>query len=217
MTKAPKPKKADLVPIDWERVEAQYRAGILSVREIGRINGCSHTAIQQRATECGWSRDLKAKIQAKADELLAKQAVATTLATGNPASEKAIIDVGGAQLAAISMQQRFWMDKAVKIAGRMMAELEGTMDAPEVFAQVHDRLLAGEDPDVNQMRHLAALVAGLPERERVFRGLVESLNRAVGGQRRVYGMDQDQKSADDSDSFENLRDEAEAMLARLNP
>lgn len=212
-----KPKKSDLVPIDWERVEAQYRAGIMSVREIAKHAGCSHTAIQLRAQSAGWSRDLKAKIHAKADELLAKQALATTLATGNPATERAIIDTGGALLAHITTSQRFWTDKAVALVGRLMDELNTTMDAPEVFGQVHALLAAGEEPDAAQLNALASLVSSLPERERVARGLVESINRAIAGQRRVYGMDEDQKSADDADSFESLRDEAQKMLGRLKP
>jgi hypothetical protein len=40
------PKKA--AP-DWERIEADYRAGLLSVREIAAAHGVSHTAIQKRA------------------------------------------------------------------------------------------------------------------------------------------------------------------------
>ena len=57
----------DKQPTDWERIEQLYRAGLLSVREIAATCGVSHTAINKRAKAGSWDRDLKAKIQAKAD------------------------------------------------------------------------------------------------------------------------------------------------------
>ena len=56
--------------VDWERVEFQYRAGILTLREIGAEHGMSHNSVDKRAKTRGWVRDLKAKIVAKAQELV---------------------------------------------------------------------------------------------------------------------------------------------------
>ncbi|HEY4292069.1 GIY-YIG nuclease family protein [Luteibacter sp.] len=44
---------------DWERIEADYRAGLLSVREIAAAQGVSHVAIGKRAKRDGWERSLK--------------------------------------------------------------------------------------------------------------------------------------------------------------
>lgn len=53
---------------DWERIEADYRAGLLSLREIGTKDGhVTEGAIRKRAKKLGWTRDLGARIQAKAD------------------------------------------------------------------------------------------------------------------------------------------------------
>ena len=49
--------------IDWEAVERDYRSGILSVREIGLANGCTHTAINKRAKRDGWERERAARQQ----------------------------------------------------------------------------------------------------------------------------------------------------------
>lgn len=51
--------------IDWEKVEAEYRAGRLSLREIGATFGCSDTAVRKKAKREGWKRDLAARIKAK--------------------------------------------------------------------------------------------------------------------------------------------------------
>ena len=52
---------------DWEKIEADYRAGIKTLRQIAGEHGVSHVAINKRAKRDGWSRDLSAKIAAKAE------------------------------------------------------------------------------------------------------------------------------------------------------
>lgn len=44
--------------IDWEAIEREYRANQLSVSEIARQYGISHTAINKRAKAETWTRDL---------------------------------------------------------------------------------------------------------------------------------------------------------------
>ena len=49
--------------IDWRGIEADYRAGILSLREIAARHGCTEGAIRKRAKRDGWTRaELKAHI-----------------------------------------------------------------------------------------------------------------------------------------------------------
>jgi hypothetical protein len=49
---------------DWEAIGREYRAGQLSLREIGRIHGVSDTAIRKKAKAEGWERDLTEQVQA---------------------------------------------------------------------------------------------------------------------------------------------------------
>lgn len=64
--------------IDWEKIEAEYRAGQLSVSEIGRLNSCSHTAINKRAKREGWTRDLAAKVRQEVSARLVSEGVSAT-------------------------------------------------------------------------------------------------------------------------------------------
>lgn len=43
-------------PVDWGGIEGDYCAGVMSVREIARWYGVSHTAIQKRAKAKEWQR-----------------------------------------------------------------------------------------------------------------------------------------------------------------
>jgi len=62
---------------DWERIEADYRAGVLSIREIAAEQGITDTAIRKRAKRDEWVRDLAERIQAKADALVRTAEVRT--------------------------------------------------------------------------------------------------------------------------------------------
>lgn len=53
-------------PVDWAAVERDYRTGSLTDRELGRLYGCSHTAVQKHAKAGGWQRDLSAAVRSAA-------------------------------------------------------------------------------------------------------------------------------------------------------
>lgn len=205
-------KQSDLAPVDWEAMEPHFRAGILSYRQLGARFGCAPSAIVKHFDKLGVTRDLRARINAKAQEQVNAAAVNAKV---NAPSEKDTVDANANLLATVTIGQRGLTDKGVKIISSLLNELELTIDAPETLGQVHDLLAAGEEPDLAQLKRVAELVSSLPERVGLAGRLIESLNRAIMGQRKVYRMDEDQKSADDSDSFENLLDMANGMLGRL--
>lgn len=62
---------------DWEAVEREYRAGQLSVSEIGRQHGVSHTAINKKAKLQGWTRNLAAKVRQVVSERLVSDEVSS--------------------------------------------------------------------------------------------------------------------------------------------
>lgn len=55
-----KPKKRRF---DWEAIEKEFRAGAMSIREIGRQYGPSDMAIRKRAKKLGWKRDLTDEVR----------------------------------------------------------------------------------------------------------------------------------------------------------
>ena len=61
--------------IDWEAIEREYRAGQLSVSEIGRQQGLSHTAINKKAKAQGWTRNLTEKVRQEVSARLVSDGV----------------------------------------------------------------------------------------------------------------------------------------------
>lgn len=64
---------------DWEAIETAYRAGIMSLREIGTLYGVTEGAIRKKARKLEWVRKNGTQVRKKGTQ---KQSVRTT---GNPA------------------------------------------------------------------------------------------------------------------------------------
>lgn len=87
---------------DWERIEADFRAGLLSTREIASAAGVSHTAINKRAKRDGWTRS-----SASAN---GRKSVVLASAEDRPAAGfvyAIYIDAPGERLYKIGMAARF--------------------------------------------------------------------------------------------------------------
>ncbi len=114
--------------IDWERVELHYRAGIKTLRQIGEECGVSHVSIQKRADKYAWSRDLTAKIQQKAQELVTKREATKVVTNDKLVTDSQAIQAYGEVLANAEMTQREDLAVGTKIVRSQMAELAALGD-----------------------------------------------------------------------------------------
>lgn len=83
-------------PPDWEKIEAEYRAGTLSVRQIATLNGVSHTAINKRARGATppWTRNLAGKVrEAVASGLVAAVSTARTESRAVQQAAQVAVDI----------------------------------------------------------------------------------------------------------------------------
>jgi len=79
--------------IDWESIKLDYEVGVKTLRKIAEENGISHTLINKKAKELDWSRDLSAKIRAKADAIVTKSEVSKLVTKESLVTEREIIEV----------------------------------------------------------------------------------------------------------------------------
>lgn len=146
--------------IDWEVIERDYRAGIMSVREIAAKNGITHTTINKKAKNEQWSRDLKARIQAKAEMLVSKGQVSKIRSVESLANDKLVVDENARIVADVHMGQR-------KMVGRIN----------EYVNKLIDRLNSAENEEEE-----------LPRAVDTAKKLSETLRMVIGMERDVYGM-----------------------------
>ena len=93
---------AEKKPTDWESIERQYRAGVLSIREIGKAHDVSDTAIRKKAKTADWQRDLSAKVAEKVRSDLVRSEVRTA----NPQTEREIVEEAAATVVHVVRSHR---------------------------------------------------------------------------------------------------------------
>ena len=155
------PKAAGKAAPDWEKIEADYRAGVLSLREIAAANpGVSHQAIAKRAKASNWDRDISAKIQARADSLVDKALVDSAVDSKKVATERQIVDANARAIADVRLAHRKDIARAKGIANSLLDELEDGAQAYELEARV-----------------------------KMSKTLTETLRIAIDMERQAFGMD----------------------------
>lgn len=174
---------------DWERIEVDYRAGVLSLREIASANGITHGAINKRAKRDGWCRDLAAKIKAKADELVSRQAVSTAVSTAKAVSERQIIEANAERIAQVRGEHRGDIQRVRSLALNLLGELEGQSASLEDLATLGE-LLRNPDEDGNDRRNdLYLKIISTPSRIDSAKKVAETLKHAITMEREAYGLD----------------------------
>ena len=177
--------------IDWERIEYDYRAGILSVREISEARGVSHTAVNKKAKQLGWERDLKAKIKAKADALVSKAEVSKEVSSRRVATEKETVDSNAKLLADVRMGHRKDISRFRGLANKMLDELEGVTDGQAEIKELIKTLKDGDLEDGEAMSttlELAARVSSLPSRSKVMKEISDTLKTLINLERDAYDI-----------------------------
>lgn len=178
---------------DWEAIESAYRAGVMSLREIASQHGISDTAIRKRAKKEGWSRDLAAKIQAKADDLVRRREVRTKVRTENATSERELIEANAEVIATVRMEHRGDIRRARTLANALFDELEAECADVESLRKLGALML---DPDENgrdRLNELYHSIISMPDRVKSMKALSETLKNLIGLERQAYSMDEGEK------------------------
>lgn len=213
-----KPAKRALV--DWERVEREYRAGVLSLREIGLANGCSHVAVAKKAKALNWSRDLNAKIQIKAEALVNKAAVTKEVTASRLVHETEVVEANALAITNIRLGHRSDIAKGRRLVMELLDELQDQTSSRELLAQLGDMLRSEDDKGVDKRNDLYMAVISLPERTKTAKALTEAMKNLFAMEREAWNIvaGPDKKP----DEVENLSDEEldakiEASLGRIKP
>jgi AcrR family transcriptional regulator len=111
--------------IDWERIEREYRAGVLSVREIAAGAGISHTAINKRVAKEGWTRDLTAEVRR---EVHSRLAVSEVSAEVSEATAREIVDQAASRSVEVVRQHRVVLQRGRRIAEKLLEKAEGILE-----------------------------------------------------------------------------------------
>ncbi len=180
-------------PIDWEAIECDYRAGVLTLRQIAEEHGPSPAGIMKRAKKHGWTRDLNAKIQAKADELVNKALVNKSVNTVNSVSEKQVVETTAQVMADTILNQRSDVQAGMRIVASLMSELTAICgpEKSQELEKLGELMRSENDNGMDKLNDLYRLVISLPERSKTAKTLTEALRNLIELQRKILKLDED--------------------------
>lgn len=201
-------------PVDWERIEVQYRAGLMSLREIAAEHEITEGAIRKRGKRFGWVRDLTARVQQKASELVRTETVRTELVRSEavrsedyPRTESETVEVEARVVARIEISHRRDIGRARGIVASLLEELAAQTDgrsAVERLAEIA-ALLDSQDADdpkaAAKIREQIAKVTSLGARASTMKSLADSMRVLVSMEREAFGIGRDDGAGGDYETF----------------
>lgn len=126
---------------DWESIEREFRAGVLSIREIAKRHGLTDTAIRKRAKAWGWERDLTAKVQ----EEVRRKLVRTEVRITDVRTEREIVEQAAQTVVEVVRLHRRDARHGREILDLLMGQLADAAGAREEIEEA----IAEETADVD--------------------------------------------------------------------
>lgn len=210
--------------IDWDAVERAYRAGVLTVREIGRQHGVSHVAIGKRAKDHAWARDLTAKVR----EAVTTGLVTTSVTSEDKATEREIVEAAASQVITLVREHRRDIGEQRMLAQQLLAELHLTaMNRDEIEALIEEETRAAEDPNADKGAQQRAWVkrgqmlraVALPQNASTLKDLATVLKTLVALEREAFNIhgapEEAPKTPDDQATNAKALQSIEVLAERL--
>lgn len=183
---------------DWEAVQELYRVGVASLRAIAAQHNCTEGAIRKRAKKESWPRDLKAKVKAKAEELVRKSEVRTRYAKDRGITETMQVAAAATLQADIILSHRQDIPAARKLVSKLFKELELTTDSIELLRELGELMREPNESGQDKRNDLYNKVISLSGRSTTLKSLVDSLKVMIALEREAFGLDDD-KGRDDTE------------------
>ena len=168
---------------DWEKIEADYRAGVKSLRQIGTEHGISHVAVDKRAKKEAWPRDLSAKIKAKAAELVNRGAVNGGL---TKATEADVVTSNAEMQASVHLSHRKYIPLKRQLVAKLFAEVEAQTDNGDLIDELKAALTRS---DASALARIAEKMSSLPSRIKGVAELVTAYKTLIGLERQAFNID----------------------------
>lgn len=187
---------------DWEKIELEYRAGVKSIRQVALEFDVSDAAIRKRAKRDDWTRDLNAKIQAKADDLVRKEQVRNEVRASPEykATEKETIDANANLVASIRISHRKDIERSRRMVMDLFSELEHMIgiDQALLLQELGDMMYKPNEKGVDKLNDLYMKIIQLPNRVKSIKDLSDALKTLIGLEREAHGLNKEEAKGEDA-------------------
>lgn len=182
---------AERKQVDWEGVERDYSAGLMSLREIAAKYGVSPALITRKKKENDWSQDLTEKIKIKAAAIEKSCVNADGVNAGvnaKRASDKEIIEANAQAIVSVKLGHRKDIARGRNLVARLFDELEQCTDNHELFEELGDLLRKENDRGVDKLNDIYQKVISLPQRIDGVKKLSEALKVLIDKERQAFDI-----------------------------
>lgn len=178
--------------IDWEQIERDYRADVLSIAQIARESGAPSSTIRARAKRNGWVRDLSTRIKMRADEFVNQDAIKDAI-VGIKTSEEMTVDENARLTAGVRLAHRKDISRARLATVTLLEDLEAMIgqDGRESLAELLKALV---DEGLIEERDSTAIAAykkatGLSQQIANMQKLADTMTKFVALERQAWNLD----------------------------
>lgn len=184
--------------VDWDAVERDWRAGLLTHAEICRKYKIDDSYLRRRAREGKWTKDLKEAARDRALVTLAQHQEDRERARSNSqgdsagtrsADEDVIDDAVKTQLGVI-LDSRKRISKATNLVDRLMSELDGQTENREVLEELIEIVYAGNDPSSAANRMALKRALSLGSRVVSMVNLANAIGKLTLLRRQAFGLEE---------------------------
>lgn len=185
--------------IDWEKIELDYRAGIKTLREMAGEHDISEGAIRKRAKRDDWSRDLSAKIEKQAEDLVRKSLVRTEVRNSPEykATEKQVIDANAQAILEVRLSHRKDINKAKNLMMDLLDELQHQTSHRELYEQLGELMRDENERGVDKLNDLYLKVISTPSRIVSAEKLSNTMKNLVALEREAFNIGKEPEKTTD--------------------
>lgn len=191
LTEALSPAEVKKAVRDWEAIEAQYRAGVLSLRAIAFQHGISQTAVHKKAKAEGWERNLADKVRVAAKEKLVRedglQSGLHTPSLQSSVNDKQTIEVAAQAIVSVAREHRSTLKSGRSIVHSLLMELQEASDHREdIEAAIEEETTSDRD---GKRRAMMLRAVALPSRAGIMLNLSAAMKNVIVLERQAFNMD----------------------------
>lgn len=171
--------------INWDGIQAEYRAGNKSNVVLAASYGLSEAAIRKRAKRDGWQRDLSAAVKEATKEALVMDAVRRVRADDQARSDQDIIDAAAEESAGIVRRHRRDIGRladTVRVLGEQLA------DAAESRERLIEIIKATSSPKAPKAAEAMRRAVSLPTHATVARDLTTAAKTLISLERQAFDL-----------------------------
>lgn len=175
-------------------MEPEWRAGIITKLALSEKYKVSRAAIDKHWAKLGIERDLTEKIRQEVAARVTHDAVTREVTQLDRVTEKELVEANAEIQVNVIRGQRKDVTRHRGLVSKLFAELEATSDGLELMEQIGELMASPDEAGIDKLNDLYRKVISLPGRVDMVKKLVETLEKLINAERRVFNIKDDSGS-----------------------